>query len=299
MHKNNAFSLLELMLAIAFGTIILSGIYGLYISVKSLYIFSIENSRIQENIRFASNFLLKNITMSGYSGCNKIQDLDLSNLTGQSFSLTKSLQGFSSANPPSYLKGQVVPDTDVLVIQKTDVAETNVIGTAKIDVGAKTIKVKATPATKDDRILFIADCHNADLFKSDNYTGTDIKVDPQTPIAHQYDVGVGTTVGRFTEVAFFISNVIRDDNNGKMIYALYEVINGGNKQELVENIRSMKIKYGVDSQSKGVVDSYYSAEQITAAGLWDKVLAVIITLVPDVKNVKLQEWSVYIKLRER
>jgi hypothetical protein len=61
----------------------------------------------------------------------------------------------------------------------------------------------------------------------------------------------------------------------------------------------MKIKYGVDAQNKGVVENYYSADEITSDAGWEKVLSAIITLKNDFKVTKMQDFSTYIKLRER
>jgi type IV pilus assembly protein PilW len=296
-EKNFGFSLLELLLSIAIGAIILAGVYKIYFSTQHMYFLFLENSRLQENIRFAENVLLGNISMAGYSGCAHIQNLDFSNSTSQEFSLATSIHGFSYPNVPAYLAGQVAPDTDVIVVQMADTDETNVIGTG-FKAGDKKVSVKQNPATKDDRILLISDCHKGDLFIADNYTGNDITVNKATPIMHSYDPGI-SKVARFTEIAFFISSTSRKDENGKPIYALYETINSGNKQELVENINSMKIKYGVDAQNKGVVENYYSADEITSDAGWEKVLSAIITLKNDFKVTKMQDFSTYIKLRER
>lgn len=298
MSKISAFSLLELILAIAFGIILSLGIFQVYFSAKSLFQTTTENARLQENIRFAHNILSRNIALAGYSGCGKFKNLDYKNSTTQTFSAATSIVGYTSAKPPEYIKkSDVLSGTDIIVIQKVNNDAALVL--QDFTANNTTIHTNGTPASKNNRNLLIYDCHDADLFLASNYTGTDIKVDKSSKITHSYKAGQVSYVSQYTEIAYFISNTTRKNAKNQPIYGLYMVTNGGNKEELVEGINSLKIKYGVDLNGSGIISNYFTADEITSPDTWQKVLGVIITLGHDDYATKMQTWDVNIKLRER
>jgi type IV pilus assembly protein PilW len=304
-HKICAFSLLELILAIALGAILLLGIFQVYLSAKSLFQSSADSERLQENVRFASDVLFRNITLAGYSGCGKLQTLDYKNNTTETFSAATSVVGYTSAKPPNYLKtSDVLSGTDIIVIQKTS-SNYEAMVTKNFTANNTTVYLNGeTPASKNNRNLFISDCHDADLFLASNYTGTDIKVDKSSKITHSY-IGSQTPnsqisyVSQYEEIAYFISSTTRENAKGAPIYGLYMVTNGGNKQELVEGINYVKIKYGIDLNGTGVISNYFGADEITSPDMWQKVLGVVITLGHDDPTTKMQTWDVNINLRER
>lgn len=110
---------------------------------------------------------------------------------------------------------------------------------------------------------------------------------------------VTAQVSRFIEVAYFISDTGRLDDAGQHIYALYEVKNRGNKQELIEGISSMRVSYGIRDESSAVAVQYYDAANITARSLWHKVCIVAIMLDQNLGVKELARWCIYINLRNR
>ena len=278
--KFQGFSILEILLATTFGMILLGGVLQVYLGIKSSFRAQENLARAQENLRFAKYTLTQNISMAGYSGCRKINELFLSNHTIINFSLENSLHGYSSNNVPYYLLNNVVPNNDVLVIQKADADATRVI--ANVVAGSSNVKVKQNPATITNQILFISDCKNADLFTATNWLDNDIKT--KDKFANSYAIGV-SEVGRFEETAYFISDTKRVDDSGKPIYGLYQMVNQGNKAELIDAIQSMQISYNV-------MGKYLSSSEVDQQKAWQKITAVVITLNPG-------RWRFYIKLRER
>lgn len=68
--KISGFTLLELLIAMAMGLVVMSGVVSVLVVSKSNYISERELATLQENARFALRFLTEEIQMAGYNGCN-------------------------------------------------------------------------------------------------------------------------------------------------------------------------------------------------------------------------------------
>ena len=68
--KATGFTLLELLIAMAMGIAVMSGVVSVLVVSKSNYITERELAGLQENARFALKFLTEEIQMAGYNGCN-------------------------------------------------------------------------------------------------------------------------------------------------------------------------------------------------------------------------------------
>lgn len=295
------FSVLEILIALALGGLLLTCVFQVYLSTKSLSLAVADNAKLQNNLRFITHFLRRNIGMAGYSGCGQLKDLDLKNNTDFVFTAAGTVRGFSSDTAPRELKKyQIVPHTDLIVVQKADEGITSI--DEAIKAGAKNFHVASSPVNKFNKTILLADCVNADLLTAID-TGATKLVRSSDKITHKYAV-VSTTASRFAEIAYFISPISERSGDGgsgsdSSKYGLYYVTNYGNKMLLSDGISSMQIRYGVDSRGEGKIDNYYVAAEIDAGKLWDKINSVIITLTPSLAQHKPQTWDIYIKLRER
>lgn len=302
LRRIKAFSLLEVLIALALGCVVIAAILYAYLGVRSVYQTTQDNARLQENIRFASYFLTEKISMAGYAGCGNLAYVDLNSYPVYEFSPQNSLKGYSKEDIPFDLQRyNIVDNTDVIVIQKADENITNLTDKIVKKGGETSLYVGTHPATKMNDPLLIANCANADLFPSDNYQGNVIKTS-WTKLRRNYDIA-NTQVSRYTEIAYFISATTNPNESPR--YGLYYAINGGDKEMIIDGVDNMKIKYGVDEMGSGKISVYYTTQEMEQRKIWDEVLSVVITLSlvrsgqASSKVSKAQEWDIYIKLRER
>ena len=295
-HRSNffGFTLLEVLLATVISLVLFSVVFRSYFGAKDVYTKQTAMARLTEDIRFANFFLQQNIMHAGFAGCRNLAELNLINHTALDFSEYTVVQGYSSESVPGYLKRIVARNTDVIVITKanSDITEVR----ADVVIGADRIKVQRHPATNGNQYLLIADCVNAELFVAKNFTGDTVITEDS--LHNVYRAG-SAQVSRFTELAFFISNTGRVTVANQPIYSLYFSTNRGNKRELITEINDMQIVYGVDIYGQGRVAKYLKAQTITDLKLWDRVLAVVITLQSQHKLRAVKSWQIYIKLRAR
>lgn len=69
-HASGGFSLVELLVAMVIGLILLAGLVTLMVSTKKNYDVQDYSARLQENARFAIQFLSYDIRMAGFFGCS-------------------------------------------------------------------------------------------------------------------------------------------------------------------------------------------------------------------------------------
>ncbi|MDO9240573.1 MAG: prepilin-type N-terminal cleavage/methylation domain-containing protein, partial [Methylicorpusculum sp.] len=73
--KQSGMTLVEIMISLLIGAILLGGVLQIFISTKQTYRMQEGLSRLQENARFAMEFLTFDIRMAGYQGCPSINTL--------------------------------------------------------------------------------------------------------------------------------------------------------------------------------------------------------------------------------
>jgi type IV pilus assembly protein PilW len=251
-YKSQGFSFLEILITMALGLIVLVGISQVYLNFKKIYHEQENIARLQENGRFATYILVKNISMAGYGGCLKTN-------------LPNAVTVYTSTNLPSYLQGKVVKGTDVIVIKKADQGVTHL--TKNIDSPTNTITVENNPATTSNPQLFISDCkkNHAIKFESTSFGNKYIKT---TTTLNNYDIS-DTEVAQYIETAYFIGATSHQNT------ALYSMTNQKNKEELIDGITNMQIKYN------------------------DKLHSVDITLTLDAGDNKIKPWKIYIAIQPR
>jgi type IV pilus assembly protein PilW len=69
MKRSQGFSLIELMLALALGVVVTAGIVALFVGNNQTYTLLNGQSRMQENARFAVDFISRSARAAGYFGC--------------------------------------------------------------------------------------------------------------------------------------------------------------------------------------------------------------------------------------
>ncbi|HYA39104.1 MAG TPA: prepilin-type N-terminal cleavage/methylation domain-containing protein, partial [Candidatus Methylomirabilis sp.] len=91
-RAQTGFSITELMVAMTIGLIILAAVAGLFVSTNKASNNQNRLARVQENGRFAMYYLLRDLRMTGYMGCqNDLTDHlsnDLATTTGFYFGTT-------------------------------------------------------------------------------------------------------------------------------------------------------------------------------------------------------------------
>ena len=306
--RARGFSLVELMVAITLGLIILAAVSAIFVNSKRSYSTQDRLARLQENARFAMQFITRDLRMAGYSGCAKdISNINntLNNSASFTYSANVPIEGIDNAasgaaawSPSAYVSGltNINPNTDAIAIRMADPSQVVSISTAMQNTTDALTLSSASNFTKDN-IIIVSDCDNADVLQISSInsssllhaTGGSSPGNSTQTLSKPYDTAA--KVMMFHTLVYYVKN--RTDGTP----ALYKVDNGA-EQELVEGVESLQATYGVDtdSPSDGIPNLYLRAGEagLTTAAQWAAVKSIRIGILVRAPNDKDAEPDIHL-----
>jgi type IV pilus assembly protein PilW len=271
----NGFTLIELLIAMVIGVFLMAGVVQIFISAKQAYKLQENQSRLQENGRFAMSFITQDVRMAGYLGCSRILPASKDGIvaiTEQTKMIgnnditnnwTPTVWGKSTSDAwnaawttpgPCGSSNECMPKTDTISFQYAKSCGGNLTTNmtskgASISIStSNSCSISAASASAPGDQVLIADCNAppspkalSDVFVSTS-TGNTINHKNELSKAYETDAEVFT----FQSISYFL----RLGASGSP--ALFRVDNtkptgATNPVELVEGIEDIQILYGVDS----------------------------------------------------
>ena len=263
LRSQTGINIIEIMIALLVGAFLIGGLMQMFISTKKTYNMQDANSRIQENGRFAIEFLSQDIHNADFWGC-----LILSTSSNDGIYNLNALPALDPAyNNPNNLGvagidndnsvATIVDGTDSIVLtgfrnSGVPVVADGINGTTPLTIVSGTGK-----DLKKNNWVAVSDCENADVFQIANDIGN------STSVAHAADFA-GRTYGRTAQIfpLYRVTYEIRASTSVNGLRSLYRKINDDPAQELIEGIRDMQILYGEDTDADGLPNRYYPADQV-------------------------------------
>ncbi|MDO6513886.1 MULTISPECIES: PilW family protein [Neptuniibacter] len=306
------FSLIELMIALVLGLFLIGGVISVFMGSSRSFNSNEALSRVQENGRFALELIAQDVRNTGYKGNCFVDALDIIDTSDSDYKADA-----YDINDP--IKGWDDPTGEFFVGDLTDyVAGTDLILVkhAAEDAGAVlSVNVDATDSTfitvggeTPGAILVMSDAAGCDMFQNTAASDTaDLQrgtagqtINNQSvaakPLSHAYLAGGGTSISLFSSTLFYIGSGLTSSSALRSIS--YD--NGApNDQELVEGVSDLTITYGIASGAGSTLDYSNTATQVQAAGDWDDVVAVRVTIDVDGDQNISHQFSTTIALRNR
>ena len=290
-HRQRGLSLVEIMVALAVGVVLLTGVIQIYASTKATYRMQDNLARLQENGRFALDFLTRDVRMAGYHGCTNFGEITntLNNPSSLDYDFSIGLIGYNDvgASPPAALSAAgVVPNagTDVIVVRRNSDDPVRVVKNnssaqlfaevlSQVPGGCKDGSDKVSGLCATD-ILMVSDCVKSRVFQAGNLQVTGNP--PDLNITHPASGSPGNAISswggasapaeeqfsddaeivRIGTYAYFIQN---SADNGLPVLSRYD---GGNVLELVEGVEDMQASYGEDTDGDRTADVYRDASAV-------------------------------------
>lgn len=305
----SGFSLVELMIALLLGVILTLGVAQIYLSSSDTYRLTDGLARIQENARFASEYLGREVREAGGDGClldggtvtdirDDPDDPDTAGIlgwefngtdTGASYTLTGDLHDNSSdwendsgedlATELPSLDGNVIEGSDVLYIEGAQSHDLN--GATVTNLGGSSINLSGNSDIERDEAMQItsADCtetrifyhNNADNASSIVAGGSHNQTGGSVPDITDPPMTDDLTVSIFRASALYIGEGANGDP--ALFVERLEGADGAESRELLSNVESMQVLYGL-GDSEGA-DEYESAADVDD---WGEVVSVRIAL---------------------
>lgn len=280
--RSQGFSLVEVMIAITLGLLLLAGLIRLFVSSKQGYRLQESTGRLQENARFATDYLATSVRQADFwGGVEGDSVVDLGGIADDSVpcslnwmaTYTTAIQGWAGGTTTPLAGctgGDYVVDSDVLVLRFADpesFLNTTDLATTPVDelseggnlfirsqVGAGGVLFDV--ANRDDAI---AEIPGEDAEAVFNY--------------------------RYSALVFYLD---RGDTGTPTLYRKSIADGTVISQPLVDGVEQMKFLYGLDSNGDGSVDSYREPAGMTPSD-WQNVSSVRATVI--VRGDQLDEFT--------
>lgn len=294
--RNHGYSMVELMVALTIGLIILGAVSTLFVGSKKGYTTQDRLARLQENARFAMQFIIRDMRLAGYYGCvNDINDQTLNNTlsgaSGFNYNASSPIEGFDSSTATWYPSGATttpsgkISGTDMMMIRMADPSAT--IGlSGEMPNDSAEIKVSSVSGFNEGDVIVISDCSSADIMQITGVQtaasklqhapgGADTTKNPPWPgnSTQKLSKAYGTSGSK---VMKFISRQYYIGTGASGNPALFRADNAGSGVELVDGIERLEFLFGKDTDSDRTPNIYLKAG---ATGLqsttdWSSVVSV-------------------------
>ena len=308
-------TLIELMIAMLIGVFLIAGIIQIFISSKQAYRLQENMARLQENGRFAMDFISKGVRMAGYTGCSSsAKNTRVMAKTDVSPVLT--LTAISGRNNvtsdwiPTQPKvcGTTTDDciagTDVLNFMTSGSCGGTLTGNMQADNANIQIVAPNTCNLDAGEVVIISDCSSADVFAATTISGG--VASGKETIAHAMNLNIDNKLSKAYQgdseifAPKLMSYYLRSGASGVPALWRFDSTDiNSEPEELIEGIENMQVVYGVDTDTtQDYVPNYYvDASKVTD---WSKVVNIRISLVAvSVENNLLDEPQPYTYLVEK
>ncbi|BAZ93316.1 type IV pilin [Thiohalobacter sp. COW1] len=302
-------TMIEIMVALTVSLILAAGVMQIFISSKSTYHMQTESARLQENGRFAAEFMARDIRMAGYTGCASrpndettpsdrvTNTLNSSNQLAYNF--TVGIEGFNDvSSAPTYLSAAgitPVSGSDVVIVRRSSDAGVRVSQNnngGQVFVEHKSTQSGACSGGSDmlsglcvNDIVMVSDCQKSRIFQ---ITPTITATGNELNLTHVSSGSPGNAIaswggasapeeeqfGPGSEIIKIVTYAYYIANNADGIPSLYRTEGtAATTLELIEGVEDMQVEYGEDTigEIDGVADVYRTANAVVD---WERVVSV-------------------------
>jgi len=323
MHSLNGrhdagFSIVEMMVAVVIGLFLLGGAVSMLVTSKRTYAIQEDLARIQENARFATEFMARDLRMAGYFGCahnlgELFNHVNFVN-AGELFDISIPVEGYeqdTAAWLPSANNtvGNILPGTDGITVrymQPSDITVTN-----PMPQPSAVLQITTDNELEQGDIVAVSDCESADVFQISGPADDQ----PSTTGQLVHNTGAATAPGNhnnnFTGCPGAASNCLSkvydtdarimqlaayryyvgDDGNGNpALFRATLELDPATKTiaetpvQLIDGVENLQILWGVDTTGDRVPDEFIDANDntggvdLTNPDDWTNVVAARIAL---------------------
>ncbi len=238
------FTLVELMIGLALGMLLLLGVISIFSGSKQSYRYNEAMARMQENGRFATALLERELRMANYGGCKKLP-LQVEGLQGAPRTLLGTLYDdyIDSIIAKKYTQSGR-EGVSVLRGGEGIVLEADYQGGTSMQLsGADRYFVV-------DQIGMVTNCEQIGFFKVTGVSPTGITLDqPITDVnggEPAFNAYLSTVLTMPVWTHYYVADSERNEGGEtRQIKSLYRQVGSGTAQELVEGVESMYVQYGL------------------------------------------------------
>ena len=297
-QRQAGISMVEILIALVISLFLLGGIVQVYLANKTTYRFTESLARVQENGRFAIEFMVQDLRLAGFFGCAVYDPEDPENIVNN---LDPDGTGYDAALH-DFVLGGVIDGTDGDGLNETIFCTFN----SGVNVNKSAdIFVSANSIVNPNDVVMVSNCRGADIFQVTNATqsGTADKMavvhntgtgspgnynpdNCQGGIAHclSQSYGADAALFRLQSVTYSIATGASGEP------ALWRSENGVNL-ELIEGVEELQILYGMDTDDDDFPNQFVSIDNV--ANKFDIVAVRLMLMVRSIDDQVVEDNQVY------
>jgi type IV pilus assembly protein PilW len=299
-HRQAGISMVEILIALVISLFLLSGIVQVYLANKTTYRFTEALGRVQENGRFALEFMVQDLRMAGFFGCAMFDPQDsediVNNLDPGGAGYDASLHDFVLAGVIEGTDADGLNGSDSVTLRGAKPGQLNVVAPFSVNKSAA-IFVTTNDILVPNDIVMVSNCRGADVFQVTNVTvsgnaskmsvihntgnGSPGNYNPdncQGGNAHCLSQSYGADAALFRLQAVTYSIALGASGEP----ALWRSENGVNL-ELIEGVEELQMLYGLDTD-----DDDFPNQFVTIDNVADTFAIVAVRIMLKVRSIEDQ-----------
>ncbi len=279
LRTSRGLGMVELLIALVLGMLITGAALQVFLGSKRSFEIQRELSRIQENGRFAIDYLTGDIRGSDYWGCldsgliQVTNRLDTSVPGGAAWEFDKGIDGTDGCDGATCPTNAALHLPDTLALRTGEHMDLHILP-PYMPPPASTLPVADNSGIQKGDILFIGDCEAGDIFQVSNNpdtgTGSKDQVGHNTGVINDGSgnpIPPGNASGSLSKSYEADAMMLKPS---RIVYSIEVDAGSGepvlvrNGDKLVEGIENMQILYGEDLTGDGAPNRYLPADDVTS-----------------------------------
>ena len=244
MRRQRGVTLVELMVALALGLLITVAMLKVYVDASRMYRFNEGLARVQENGRFALEFIRRDARVAGFWGCYSDANLHNGILEGS--------DGYIKVDA-GHIDGTDDDSGDSITFRSA----TGSGALVTVDMSGTDDNITVDSALVTGKAALISDCEKGDLFQVTENDGAVLKHGADANISANLNVAyaAGARVYEAQQITYCVADGTGTDESGKPIPSLRRAYGKDSANdcetgdELLEGIENMQILYGEDTDA--------------------------------------------------
>ncbi|SMP63958.1 type IV pilus assembly protein PilW [Desulfonatronum zhilinae] len=293
--RSHGLTLVELLVAMVIGLVVLGGVYQIFRESTATYRMQEGLSRLQENGRFALDFLVYDVRQAGYRGCITHGPMTntLNNADSWTYNFNVGIQGYDNVGTSVSELGNLstLSGSDVIVIRTLLGDPVRIVknnNSAQLFVEVTSNEPDACPGNKpqvsglcEGDILMVSDCVKSRVFQAGNIQVASGELNVTHPASGTPGNAISSWGGanapaeeRFGPDAEIvkISTIVYHVRDN---FSLYRKVGAAAAEPLVDGVQTMQVLYGIDTDGDRNINQYVTADSV---GDWESVRSVQIGL---------------------
>ncbi len=302
--SQSGMTLIEIMIAIGIGALLLSGVVTLMVNSKRAYNGQNDVAQLQENARYAFEFIANDLRMAGYFGCSGAIPLPPPGMVGTLAPLQARDNG---------LNNNGIHESDIIMVAYMDPSASafavehdgrtgQTLDTTPIAVGNEFVATQPGTLSPGD-VMVVADCGGNETHQVSAVDANGSKVTLLSQVSRNFNNGgqsFGAQMRPLRAVRYYIEQAMKPED-GWSLYRDTPPIQASpllpniaaplvrsEENELIPGVQSMQLRYGLDIDGDLVPNQYVLAGAVTN---WTQVVSVQVTLLLVSRDRKDQEIS--------